>query len=39
MYKGDEMGRTCSMNEGEEECIQGFEWKPRRSEPRRKTKI
>jgi hypothetical protein len=36
--KEDEMARRCSMHEGEEAWIQGFDGKPRRKETRKKTR-
>jgi hypothetical protein len=38
MIKDDEMGRACSTNGGEEECIQDI-GKARRKETTRKTKM
>jgi hypothetical protein len=38
MAKEDEMGRACSKNGGEEECIQGIGGKARRKETTRKMK-
>jgi hypothetical protein len=37
LVKEDEIGRACSTNGGEEECIQGFVVKARSKEARRKT--
>jgi hypothetical protein len=31
------MGRTCSMHEGEEDCIEDFGWNARRKESTRKS--
>jgi hypothetical protein len=36
--KEDEMGRACSTNGGEEECIQNIGWIARRKETTGKTK-
>jgi hypothetical protein len=36
--KEDEMGRECSTNEGEEECIKDIGGKARRNETTGKTK-
>jgi hypothetical protein len=36
--KEDEMGRACSTNEGDEECIYAIGGKARRKETTRKTK-
>jgi hypothetical protein len=33
------MGRMCSMNGGEEECIENIDGKARRKETTRKTKM
>jgi hypothetical protein len=33
------MGRVCSMNGGEEECIQDIDWKARRKETTGKAKM
>jgi hypothetical protein len=35
--KEDEMGRTCGIHGGEDECIWDFAWKARRKETIRKT--
>jgi hypothetical protein len=35
---GDEMGRVCNMNGGEEECVQVIGGKARKKETIRKTK-
>jgi hypothetical protein len=38
MVKGDEMGRACSTNGGEAECIKDFGGNARRKETTRKAK-
>jgi hypothetical protein len=37
--KKDEVGRACSRNEGEKECIQDIGEKSRRKKTTRKTKM